>query len=79
MNTLQNIKEVGGFTCNLSHLNRMVSKISSNPSRVYEIVEEYGSPYGVDSYTRETIFQYIASKYDNDNYDRVYNAWLGSN
>jgi len=74
--TLQDIKKVGGFTANISHLNRMCRRIKDEPSKVYEIMQEYGTAYGVDSYTRETIFSYIANKYHNGNYDRVYNSWL---
>ena len=76
MTTLQQVKEVGGFTANISHLNRMCDRIKRNPNKVYEIMLEYGTPHGVDSSTRETIFSYIADKFYSGDYDRVYNQWL---
>ncbi len=74
MPTLHDIKRIGEFKCNVSHLNKMCEKINQTPYRVYELIEEYGS--FVDSYTRETIFQYIADKYHDGDYSKVYNAWL---
>ena len=72
--TLQEIKKIGQFSANISHLNRMCARIKDNPAKVYEIMAEYGAD--MDSYTRESIFTYIADKYHNGNYDKVYNAWL---
>lgn len=72
--TLQQIKTMGEFNCNVSHLNRMCAKIKESPAKVYEIIKEYG---GLDdTVTREAIFSYIADKYHAGNYDKVYNAWL---
>jgi hypothetical protein len=73
--TLHDIKRVGEFRCNVSHLNKMAAKIKAAPQNVYEIVREYGGL--VDSVTRETIFSYIADKYHGGDYDKIYYAWLG--
>ena len=72
--TLHEIKKIGEFPCNISHLNRMCDKIKEQPAKVYDIIQEYGS--FIDSYTRESIFQYIADKYHNGDYNKVYNQWL---
>lgn len=76
MPTLQDIKRIGGFTANISHLNRMCKRIKDSPAQVYEIMQEYGTEYGVDSFTRETIFSYIADKYHGGDYGKVYDRWL---
>ena len=72
--TLNKVKEDGNFTCNISHLNRMCSKINQTPSRVYDIIKEYGGED--DTITRETIFSYITDKYNNGDYDKIYKSWL---
>lgn len=72
--TLQGIKKAGNFTANIAHLNGMTKIISQQPARVYEIISKYGGE--ADTVTREAIFSYIADKYDNGNYDRVYKQWL---
>lgn len=74
--TLQDIKRIGEFNCNIYHINKMTEKVKKNPGQVYELMTEYGTFQ--DSYTREVIFQYIADKYYNGNYDVVYNQWLES-
>jgi hypothetical protein len=74
--SLLEIKKIGQFTANVSHLNRMCQRINDEPQRVYEIMQEYGTPFTIDSYTRESIFSYIADKYHNGNYNRVYKRWL---
>jgi len=76
MTTLHDIKQAGEFKCNIARLNIMCKHIARRPSKVYEIAKEYGTPFVVDSYMRETIFQYIADKYHNGDYSKVYNAWL---
>jgi hypothetical protein len=76
MKTLQEVKDAGGFTCNISHLNRLCSKVKESPAKVYELIREYGGE--ADSFTRETIFSYIADKYHNGNYDKVYDQWLAT-
>lgn len=74
--TLQAVKQAGGFTATIPELDTMARRIRDNPARVYEIMQEYGTAYGVDSYTRETIFQYIADEYHAGDYGIVYDAWL---
>lgn len=77
MPTLQDIKRIGEFKVNTAHLNVMCDKIDRTPHKVYEIIVEYGS--FVDSYTRETIFQYLADKYHDGDYDNLYNRWINGN
>jgi hypothetical protein len=72
--TLSEIKRMGEFSCNTSHLNRMCAKIKETPAKVYDLIKEYGGLE--DTVTREAIFSYIADKYHNGNYDIVYNKWL---
>jgi hypothetical protein len=74
MTTLQDIKRVGEFPCNIAALNRMTAQVNRTPWRVYEIMTEYGTFQ--DSWTRETIFQYIADKYHDGDYEKVYQRWL---
>jgi hypothetical protein len=76
--TLQDIKEAGQFTANTSHLSRMCSRIWRQPGQVYEIAQEYGTPFVADSYMRETIFSYIADKYYGGDYDKIYSRWLST-
>lgn len=75
--TLQDIKQDAvtiGFKGNVSHLNRLATKVNRNPSKVYEYMQEFGIPF--DSIIREKLFGYIADKYHNGNYDKVYRQWL---
>lgn len=75
--TLQDIKADAmtiGYKGNLYHLSRLASKIADNPSKVYDYMAEYGIPG--DSIIREKLFSYIADKYHNGNYAKVYDAWL---
>ena len=79
MTTLQQVKEVGEFTANISHLNKMCDKIKETPKKVYEIAAEYGTPFAMgDSYMRETIFSYIADKFYDGDYSKIYNRWIGA-
>lgn len=76
--TLQNIKEdakIIGFKGNLSHINVLVHLVFAKPQRVYEFMNMYGM--GADSVLREEIFTYIADKYYDGDYDKIYNEWLG--
>lgn len=76
--TLNDIKQDAktlGFNGNTSHINIMCYKVFARPDKVYEILEQYG--IGADSVLREKIFSYIADKFYNGDYDRVYNEWLG--
>ncbi len=75
--TLQIIKRIGEFDCNIYQLNKMCDKVNQTPWNVYQIIEEYGS--FADSYTRECIFNYIADKYHNGDYEKVYRKWLDGN
>lgn len=65
-----------GFSGNISHLNRLASKVKDEPWRVYEFMDEYGIV--TDSVIREKLFTYIANKYYNGNYDKIYKQWLNS-
>lgn len=76
--TLQDIKRIGEFDCNVYRINMMCAEINRTPQKVYEIMAKYGTSIGVDSYTRESIFNYIADKYHNGNYNIVYNKWLNN-
>jgi ABC-type amino acid transport substrate-binding protein len=76
--TLQNIKEDAqtiGFKGNLSHINVLVHMVFAKPQRVYEFMDWYG--IDGDSFLREKIFTYIADKYYDGDYDKIYNEWLG--
>lgn len=72
--TLQDIKQQGNFTCNISHLNRLCKKVNDTPYKCYELIHEYGGD--ADSVTREAIFSYIADKYHGGDYGVVYDKWL---
>ncbi len=74
MITLNTIKKCGGFTCNISHLNRLCEQVNQRPNQVYELIAQYGGE--ADSVTRETIFEYIANKYNNGDYGIAYDRWL---
>lgn len=77
--TLQDIKEDAmtlGFKGNLSHINRLADKVYANPARVYELMQEYG--IGADSVIREKLFSYIADKYHDGDYNKVYDKWIKS-
>lgn len=74
--TLQNIKNVGWFKTNVAHLNIMVRLIKESPADVYTIIQKYGGE--PDTLTRETIFLYIADKYYDGDYNKIYNRWLNS-
>lgn len=75
--TLQDIKNDAktlGFKGNISHINILTYKVFAKPDMVYEFMEEYGIP--CDSVIREKIFSYIADKFYNGDYDKVYKQWL---
>lgn len=74
MTTLHTIKDMGNFKCKTVALNHLCSEVNKEPSRVYELISEYGGE--ADSVTREEIFSYIADKYHCGDYSVVYNAWL---
>lgn len=63
-----------GYTGNISHLNRLADKVKESPADVYELMEEYGIP--LDSVIREKLFRYIADKYYDGDYRKVYDRWL---
>lgn len=71
--TLQSVKEAGNFICNISHLNTLCRKIKEQPRNVYDLIEQYGGE--ADTVTREAIFSYIANKYYDGDYDRIYKRW----
>jgi hypothetical protein len=74
MATLSDIKQAGGFDIDFFDIDIMASFINKTPSKVYDYIAQYGGE--ADSYTRETIFGYIANKFYNDNYDVIYDRWL---
>lgn len=75
--TLNEIKKIGQFPCNVANLNRMCLSVKRVPGMVYDLIAEYGGLQ--DTVTREAIFSYVADKYHNGNYDKVYTAWLYKN
>lgn len=72
--TLQEIKRQGEFTCNIAHLNRLCAKVKDKPWKVYDLIDDYGGM--ADTVTREAMFNYIADKYHDGDYDKVYKPWL---
>jgi hypothetical protein len=74
--TLHEIKRQGNFTCNVSHLNRLCEKVNTMPHKVYSLIGDFGGM--PDTVTREAIFQYVADKYNNGNYETIYQRWLAN-
>ena len=74
MTTLQDIRKAGNFNCQARTLERLCNSVKLAPSSVYNLISYYGGE--ADSYTRETIFSYIADSFYNGDYDKIYLEWL---
>ena len=74
MKSLYEIKELGNFDLSMERIELLCALVADSPQNVYSLIALVGGE--ADTVTREAIFQYIADKYHNGNYDTVYTAWL---
>jgi hypothetical protein len=75
--TIQAIKDDAktlGFNGSTSDIEALCYMVFAQPQKVYEFMNFYG--IGTDSVIREKIFTWVANKFYDGDYEKIYNLWL---